>query len=527
MGGRGFNNYVTLSGRNSSADYSKRQRGSNKQLLGNMPDEMSRPLVPGWSESGGSRQLEASLSDPNTPTVGILGTGDFSRSLARRLVASGYQVVVGSRSPARSVALFPEDVEVTSQMEAATQADVVFVAVFPEHHSTLVTLKSALVGKTLVDVSNSLGINRDGPSNAEQLSDLFPDSFVVKGFNTLSAWTLQNGPRDGIRQVLLCGNSSKAKDLVKHICHRMGFIPVDMGFLSSSLEIENLPHHLFPSWRLPVLCMLCLFVFFYLYSFIQEVIHPLVEKGKGAFYKMPIEVVNAALPSVALVMLALVYLPGLFAAFFQLRWGTKYKRFPDWLDRWLTARKQFGLCSFFCAVLHAVYSLSLPLRKSARYKLSNMAYQQVKAGVEDSWNDEEVWRMELYLSAGIMALGLLSLLAVTSLPSVANTLNWREFTFIQSSLGYCALTAATTHTLIFGWNRAFTAARYPFYLPPSFVLVLILPCVVLCGRLALFLPCVAGRLWKIRRGWERSRQIRFALPGEDCRNGGGEDVSNV
>lgn len=286
-------------------------------------------------------------------------------------------------------------------MEAATQADVVFVAVFPEHHSTLVTLKSALVGKTLVDVSNSLGINRDGPSNAEQLSNLFPDSFVVKGFNTLSAWALQNGPRDGIRQVglisgwwvftlmcvgfniscfvqvLLCGNSSKAKDLVKHICHRMGFIPVDMGFLSSSLEIENLPHHLFPSWRLPVLCMLCLFVFFYLYNFIQEVIHPLVEKGKGAFYKMPIEVVNASLPSVALVMLALVYLPGLFAAFFQLRWDTKYKRFPNWLDRWLTARKQFGLCSFLCAVMHAVYSLSLPLRKSARYKLSNMAYQQV------------------------------------------------------------------------------------------------------------------------------------------------------
>lgn len=56
---------------------------------------------------------------------------------------------------------------------------------------------------------------------------------------------------------------------------------------------------------------------------------------------------------------------------------------------------------------------------------------QVKEGVEDSWVDEEVWRMELYLSVGIIALGLLSLLAVTSLPSVANTVNWREFSFIQ------------------------------------------------------------------------------------------------
>lgn len=78
-----------------------------------MLDEMSRPLIRGRPEGGASRRLEASMSDPGTPLVGILGTGDFSRSLARRLVASGYQVVVGSRTPKRSVALFPEEAEVT------------------------------------------------------------------------------------------------------------------------------------------------------------------------------------------------------------------------------------------------------------------------------------------------------------------------------------------------------------------------------------------------------------------------------
>lgn len=91
--------------------------------------------------------------------------------------------------------------QVTSQMEAASQADLVFVAVFPEHHTTLVNLKPALAGKTLVDVSNGLRVNKDGPSNAEQLADLFPESSIVKGFNTISAWTLQVGPRDGSKQV--------------------------------------------------------------------------------------------------------------------------------------------------------------------------------------------------------------------------------------------------------------------------------------------------------------------------------------
>ncbi|XP_041834565.1 metalloreductase STEAP3-like isoform X2 [Melanotaenia boesemani] len=491
-----------------------------------MPDEMSKPLIRERGEGGSSRHLEAPMSDPGDPVIGILGTGDFSRSLARRLVASGYQVVVGSRTPKRSVALFPAEAEVTSQMEAASQADLIFVAIFSEHHSTLMPLKSVLAGKTLVDVSNGLHISQDGPSNAEMLADFFPESCVVKGFNTISAWTLQMGPQDGNRQVFLCSDSQKAKNSVKQICHRMGFIPVDMGLLSSSLEVENLPLYLFPSWRVPILCTLSLFIFFYLYNFLRDVLQPYITAGKSSFYKMPIEIVNVTLPSVALVMLALVYLPGLFAAFLQLWWGTKYNRFPGRLDRWLVTRKQFGLCSFLCAVLHAIYSLCLPLRKSARFKLINMAYKQVKAGVEDSWVDEEVWRMELYLSVGIMALGLLSLLAVTSLPSVASTVNWREFSFIQSTLGYCALFMATVHTLLYGWNRAFDASQYRFYLPPTFVLVLLLPILVLLGRLALFVPCVAGRLRQIRRGWEQSRHIRFTLPAEDCRNGL-EDISNV
>lgn len=78
-----------------------------------MPDDMARPLIRGRGGVRGSRCLEASVSDPDAPVVGIVGTGDFSRSLARRLVASGYQVVVGSRNPKRFVALFPEEVEVT------------------------------------------------------------------------------------------------------------------------------------------------------------------------------------------------------------------------------------------------------------------------------------------------------------------------------------------------------------------------------------------------------------------------------
>ena len=56
---------------------------------------------------------------------------------------------------------------------------------------------------------------------------------------------------------------------------------------------------------------------------------------------------------------------------------------------------------------------------------------QVLTNKSHLWNEEEVWRMEIYLSLGVLAVGMLSLLAVTSLPSIANSLNWREFSFVQ------------------------------------------------------------------------------------------------
>lgn len=98
---------------------------------------------------------------------------------------------------------------------------------------------------------------------------------------------------------------------------------------------------------------------------------------------------------------------------------------------------------------------------------------------------------------------------------------------LQSRLGYMALLMATLHTLTYGWDRGLDPEQYRFYLPPTFLLVLVLPLAVLLGRLALFLPCVALRLSRIRRGWEKSRAIRFTLP-EDERNGlSQEDISNV
>lgn len=445
--------------------------------------------------------------------VCILGSGDFSRSLSSRLLGCGCRVLVGSRDPGRlPPGLFPEGAELRTQREALQAlvdggGTLVFLAVYPEHYPSLLCLKPLLSGLTVVDVSNASSLKEKGPSNAETLARMFPSCSVVKGFNVLSAWTLLTGAHDGSRQVLVCGDCPSSKSSVLTLARQLGFSAVDLGGLCASRAVEEAPLQLFPSWRGPLLTTMLLFIFFYLYSAIKYVLIPYLDHSENNLFHLPLVTVNKALPAVALVELALVYMPGLFASVLQLYRGTKYKRFPDWLDHWMCVRKQLGLLSFLCAVLHAVYSVCLSIRRASGYMILNAAFRQVQAGVANSWVETQVWRSDLYLSSGILGLGVLSVLALTSLPSVGHTLNWREFTFVQSSLGYTALALSVAHVLFFGWDFAVHPWAYQYYLPPVFVLSLALPCCVLVLRLLLLFPCCAVRLNKIRRGWE-SKPLR-------------------
>ncbi|TNN61175.1 Metalloreductase STEAP2 [Liparis tanakae] len=410
---------------------------------------------------------KSGAGDPETPrrpprsTVAVLGSGDFSKCLAVRLLRCGFHVVVGSRHPEAAAPSFPHVVDVTHHQDAVAKAGVVFLAIRREHYSVLWDLKHLLEGKIVVDVSNNRRLNQFPESNAEYLAALLPDSVAVKGFNVISAWAMQQScPKDASTRVFICSDSVEARHQVMELARRLHFLPVDMGPLSSSRDIEDIPLQLFPGWKGPVLAAVALSIFFFAYSFVRDVVHPYVKHKQSDFYKIPMELVNRTLPTVAITLLALVYLAGQLAAAHQLYYGTKYRHFPHWLEGWLQSRKQLGLLSFFLAAVHVVH-----------------------ANVENAWNEEEVWRVEMYVSFGIMSLGLLSLLAITSIPSVHSTLNWREFSFIQED-------------------------AYRFYLPPGFVVASALPVCVLLGKALMLLPCVARKLHGIRRGLDGGRRHR-------------------
>lgn len=80
-----------------------------------------------------------------------------------------------------------------------------------------------------------------------------------------------------------------------------------------------------------------------------------------------------------------------------------------------------------------------------------------------------------------------------------------SFSF-QSKMGYLALLLCTVHALVFAWNKWVDVSQFIWYTPPSFMVAVFLPSVVLLCKCVLLLPCFRKRIRKIRGGWEAKTQ---------------------
>ncbi|CAJ1062146.1 metalloreductase STEAP4-like [Xyrichtys novacula] len=306
--------------------------------------------------------------------------------------------------------------------------------------------------------------------------------------------------------VYLCGNSAKAKQAVGEMATKLGLTVLDRGSLSAARELEDFPLRLFQEWRLPLLVAIGLIAFFFFYLLIRDVIYAAVEQDKNISYRIMISLANKVFPIVSLIMLSLCYLPGVIAAFLQLYRGTKYRRFPDWLDRWMLCRKQMGLVALGLAFLHAIYTFIIPIRYAVRHKLISTVVNEMKNNKTTPFyfDDTEAWGTDSFYVLGILGFFLYVLLGLTSLPSVGGTLSWREFSFVQSKLGHLTLFICTAHGYIYGWNKFLRPSTYKWYTPPGYMLCLIVPSIVLVLKFLILLPCVDRTLTRIRQGWERT-----------------------
>lgn len=186
------------------------------------------------------------------PSIAILGgTGDLGSGLAKRWIAAGYSVVVGSRSAEKAQAFAKElggDARGDDNVGAAKSADIVVLAVpFGSHEATLLEVKDAVQGKIVVDAAVPLVppkvsvVQLPPEGSAAQIAQkLLGDGVkVVSAFHNVGATKLHAGGRADC-DVLVFGNDKEARDIVIALAGEVATSGVDGGVLANSAAAEAL-----------------------------------------------------------------------------------------------------------------------------------------------------------------------------------------------------------------------------------------------------------------------------------------------
>lgn len=195
-------------------------------------------------------------------TIAIIGgTGDLGGGLARRWLTSGYRIIIGSRSldkaDAAVAALRAEvaakggagmDAQAMTNGDAAAAADVVVMTVpFSNQLTTLESIKTALQGKILVDVTVPLVPPKvarvqlpDEGSAAQRSQNYLGDGvMVVSAFQNVAAAHLQDGSALQC-DVLVCGNNKAARETVVQLVKAAGMRGFHAGSIANSAASEAL-----------------------------------------------------------------------------------------------------------------------------------------------------------------------------------------------------------------------------------------------------------------------------------------------
>jgi predicted dinucleotide-binding enzyme len=191
--------------------------------------------------------------------IAVLGTGVVGRSLAGRLVESGHDVVLGSRSATNEAAVgwaaeAGPRAKAATFFDAAAEAEVVINATPGAVSLEVLAAASTknLAGKVLIDVANPLDHSAGFPpslsisntdSLAETIQRAFPTARVVKALNTMRADVMVAPDRlaGGDHDVFMAGDDAEAKEVVAGLLREFGWRPEhirDLGPLEAARGLE-------------------------------------------------------------------------------------------------------------------------------------------------------------------------------------------------------------------------------------------------------------------------------------------------
>ena len=189
------------------------------------------------------------------PTFGVLGSGEVGQVLAKGLKDHGYQVRIGSRTPAK-LAKYSKETGITAGTfgEVGRWGEALVLSVLGSAAESVMELvgKEQAAGKLIIDTTNPLtedppeqGVLRSftGPNESlmERLQRAYPAAHFVKAFNSVGSARMVDPDFQGVRPTMFyCGNDAGAKGTVARVLDQFGWDAADMGGAIAARAIEPL-----------------------------------------------------------------------------------------------------------------------------------------------------------------------------------------------------------------------------------------------------------------------------------------------
>lgn len=187
--------------------------------------------------------------------IGVLGSGIVGETLANGFLKHGYDVMRGSREPAKLGEWKQKaggKAATGTFAEAANFGEIVVLAVKGGATEAVVAqCGSALNGKTVLDTTNPIADKppQDGlvqffttlnDSLLERLQKQAPEAKFVKAFSSVGAYLMVDPKLPSKPSMFICGNDARAKEETKGILDQFGWETEDMGGATAARAIEPL-----------------------------------------------------------------------------------------------------------------------------------------------------------------------------------------------------------------------------------------------------------------------------------------------
>jgi len=191
-------------------------------------------------------------------TIALLGgTGKEGKGLAYRWSKAGYKVLIGSRTPPKAIDAAEElnmmlggqsHIEGLGNSEAAQSADIVVLTVpYSAHRATLESVRDALQGKLLIDVTvplvppkvSKVQMPEAGSASQEAREILGEGVEVCAAFQNISHEHLLG--EGGVEcDVLVTGTSKESRTETIKLVEAAGLTGWDAGPIENSVVVEGL-----------------------------------------------------------------------------------------------------------------------------------------------------------------------------------------------------------------------------------------------------------------------------------------------